>query len=334
MKLKARSIIGLFMLTSLTGILLFGQSEETASERLSAEIVRFEKTTGGSVGVACLHLKSGERVTYNENIRFPMASTYKIPISVQLLSRVEKGEIALSDMITVEKTDLHPGSGTISRLLDDPGVVLSLHNLLELMLLISDNSATDLCLKAAGGTAAVTQKMREIGIKDLDVSRPTYVAIANFLGITSVSENEPYNDEEVVKQMMQLIKEEREKASETFAQDLRDTATPAAMAKLLEKIWKGEILNEKNTELLLDIMRRCQTGEARIKGMLPPETVVYHKTGTIGGTTNDVGIIELPGEAGAVVIVVFIKEADIKAEESEKVIAHISRSLYDYFLFN
>ncbi|HDJ23941.1 MAG TPA: hypothetical protein ENF17_08645 [Candidatus Aminicenantes bacterium] len=90
----------------------------------------------------------------------------------------------------------------------------------------------------------------------------------------------------------------------------------------------------KNTKLLLDIMRRCQTGEARIKGMLPPETEVYHKTGTIGGTTNDVGFIELSGEAGEAATVVFIKEAKIETEESEKIIAQISRSIYDYFLFN
>ena len=90
----------------------------------------------------------------------------------------------------------------------------------------------------------------------------------------------------------------------------------------------------KNTKLLLDIMRRCQTGEAQIKGMLPLETEVYHKTGTIGGTTNDMGFIELPGEAGEAATVVFIKEAKIETEEREKIIAQISRSIYDYFLFN
>ena len=105
------------------------------------------------------------------------------------------------------------------------------------------------------------------------------------------------------------------------------------MAQLLQNIWSREVLSDENSELLLDIMRRCQTGDARIKGILPPRTTVYHKTGTIGGTTNDVGIIELPGDAGNIVVVIFIKEAKIDNAESEKIIAQIARSLYDYFLF-
>lgn len=334
MKQKIRIMIGFFIATLLIGAQSFAQSgEKTPADRLTDEIARFEKATGGSVGIGSIHLKSGKSFYYNENIRYPMASTYKVPIAVQLLSQMEKGEIKLSDMVKVEKTDLHPGSGTISRLLDDPGVMLSLHNLLELMLLISDNSATDLCLKAAGGSAAVTQKMREIGISNIDVSRPTFVAIANFLGVTSIKEGDTYIDENVVKEIAQLTEEQRNQAAEAFSKDLQDTATPLAMAQLLQKIWNREVLSDANSELLLDIMRRCQTGDARIKGILPSQTPVYHKTGTIGGTTNDVGIIELPGDAGNVVVVIFIKEAKIDNAKSEEIIAQIARSLYDYFLF-
>jgi len=334
MKQKIRIMIGFFIATLLIGAQCFAQSgEKTPADRLTDEIARFEKATGGSVGIGSIHLKSGKSFYYNENIRYPMASTYKVPIAVQLLSQMEKGEIKLSDMVKVEKSDLHPGSGTISRLLDDPGVMLSLHNLLELMLLISDNSATDLCLKAAGGSAAVTQKMREIGISNIDVSRPTFVAIANFLGVTSMKEGDTYIDENVVKEIAQLTEEQRNQAAEAFSKDLQDTATPLAMAQLLQKIWNRKVLSDANSELLLDIMRRCQTGDARIKGILPSQTPVYHKTGTIGGTTNDVGIIELPGDTGNVVVVIFIKEAKIDNAESEKIIAQIARSLYDYFLF-
>jgi beta-lactamase class A len=313
---------------------IFSQTKaNTPEDRLKNEIMWFEEITGGSVGVGSIHLESGRSFFYNENTRYPMASTYKIAIAVQLLSLVEKGEIQLSDMIELKETDLHPGSGIISSLLDDPGVILSLHNLLELMLLISDNSAADLCMKQAGGSAAVTQKMREIGITDMDINRPTYVLIADYLGMKTFTEVKDYIDEELDDQLEKLSEEERETASDAFNQDLQDTATPAAMATLLKKIWEGEILNDENTNLLIDIMKRCETGEARIKGMLPEETVVYHKTGTIGQTINDVGIVQLPWNAGNIVAVVFIKEAEIDHEQSEKIIAEIARSLYDYYLF-
>jgi beta-lactamase class A len=81
-------------------------------------------------------------------------------------------------------------------------------------------------------------------------------------------------------------------------------------------------------------MRRSTTGRARIKGLLPPDTEVFHKTGTIGGTTNDVGIVTLPNEAGHVVTVVLIKESDLEGSERELAIAHIARAIHDYFLFN
>jgi beta-lactamase class A len=80
-------------------------------------------------------------------------------------------------------------------------------------------------------------------------------------------------------------------------------------------------------------MRRCETGAARIKGILPPGTEVRHKTGTIGGTTNDVGIITLPGEAGHVALAVFVKSSRRPSTDVEPVIAQIARAVYDYFLF-
>ena len=81
-------------------------------------------------------------------------------------------------------------------------------------------------------------------------------------------------------------------------------------------------------------MLRVQTGEGRIKGVLPPGTDVAHKTGTIGGTTNDVGYVYLPDAAGHVVTVVFVKNSARPIPAREAAIAQISRAIYDYFLFN
>ena len=69
-------------------------------------------------------------------------------------------------------------------------------------------------------------------------------------------------------------------------------------------------------------------------GSLPPGTEVMHKTGTIGLTTNDVGIITLPGEAGHVVISVFVKSSEKPVANRERAIAEVTRTIYDYFLFN
>jgi beta-lactamase class A len=86
--------------------------------------------------------------------------------------------------------------------------------------------------------------------------------------------------------------------------------------------------------LLIDIVYGTKTGPGRLKGMLPHGTRVAHKTGTIGQTTNDVGIIDLPHRAGHVVTVVYIKESALPTpEDREPVIAQIARAVHDYFTF-
>ncbi len=310
------------------------QEEVQAPAVLEREFARLAAAEDGKVGVAAIHLESGRAAMLNSAESFPMASTYKVPIALRLLDRVDRNEISLDQMIELQPGDIHPGSGTISRLLDDPGVALSLRNLLELMLLISDNSATDLVLRAAGGSAKVNVRLAELKVNGVRVNRPTEQLIADWLGISDDTPEEQRTPEHFRKLYRELTDEQKEAAASRFDQDPRDTATPAGMGDLLVKVWKGQALSLESTELLIDIMRRCETGNGRIKGMLPPGTEVAHKTGTIGGTTNDVGVITLPDGAGHVVMTVFVKESTRDVSEREAVIAQISRAAHDFFLFN
>lgn len=278
-------------------------ADDAALSRLAREIARLAESSGGVVGVSAVHLETGRRVSLNGGDRFPMASTFKVPIAVELLARIDKGEVRLDQMIEIQASDLHPGSGTLTDLFNRPGLALSVRNLLELMMLISDNSATDVLLRLAGGPEAVTASLRSRGITGIDVSRPTNILIADWL-----------------------------KARNEFDADPRDTSTPDAMADLLVRIHRKEGLKPESADLVLDIMRRCRTGEARLKGMLPRNTVVAHKTGTIGGSANDVGIMALP-DGGRVAIAVFVKSSSREVAARERSIAEIARAVHDFFLF-
>jgi beta-lactamase class A len=104
------------------------------------------------------------------------------------------------------------------------------------------------------------------------------------------------------------------------------------MTKLLLKLWRREILTPQSSTLLLDMMKRCETGNSRIKGLLPQTTDVAHKTGTLGGVANDIGYVTLPGDAGHVAISVFTKSSSRPEDASERAIAEIARTVYDYFV--
>ena len=313
--------------------LLVSSLANAAEPLLEQEFARFEASSGGTMGIAALHLESGRSAWLNPDEAFPMASTYKVPIAVRLLSMVDDGELALDQRVDIGTEEYSPGSGMLAKLLDDPGLSVSIHNLLEIMLLISDNTATDRLLDTVGGGGAVTAHMRAIGVDGVRVDRPTIRLIGDWLGVEDMPSASGRTWDDYVALVDALPEAEREQAKFAFELDPRDTATPRGMAMLLEKIWRGEALSSASTDLLIDIMERCETGEARLKGLLPEGTVLAHKTGTIGRTTNDVGVVTLPGDAGDVVVVAFVKNSDLSGPERERAIAEAARAAHDYFLF-
>jgi len=309
----------------------------TVPARLSQELLRLSDRSGGKVGICAVHIESGKTIVQNGKDHFPMASSYKVAIATQLLTRVDSGSITLDQLIPLTKNDLHPGSGMISDRFNwpnsaSPGVALSTRSLLELMLLISDNSATDICLRLAGGPAAVTACMQRLGIDGLRVDRPTAWLIADCVGIP-MDMGQAWSPARYDSLAKFSTPEKREASYVAFENDVRDTSTPEAMTLLLTKLYTQPVLKPASHTLLLDIMKRCETGLARLKGALPPDTEVLHKTGTIGLTASDVGIIALPDNAGHVAISVFVKASKKDGTVRERTIAEVTRTIYDYFLF-
>ena len=137
--------------------------------------------TEGEVGVAIKHVETGRELAVNGDTLFPMASAFKVPILVEVLYQVREGRFGLDDETRVEKTDQHMGSGMLSSL-TAPGIVLSVRNLINLMMLISDNSATDLLL-AKVGAERVNARLRSLGIEGMSVNRPCQKLIMDYLGM-------------------------------------------------------------------------------------------------------------------------------------------------------
>jgi beta-lactamase class A len=183
-----------------------------------------------------------------------------------------------------------------------------------------------------GGGAAVTRRMREAGITEMRVDRPTAEIIAHPYGITDIWTDGKFSKAKWQRQFAALSQARRDSAAWYYARDPRDHTSPRAMMTVLTKLFKGELLNPKHTAYLLDIMYRCETGAGRLKGMLPAGTRVAHKTGTYPGTANDVGIIDLP-DGTHVAIAVYTKGSSKSSTEVDPVIAAVSRAVYDYFLF-
>jgi len=285
-------------------------------DRLRTRIERVLRNANGTVGVAVRHIESGRGLAVNGDVLFPMASAFKVPILVELLAQVQEGKFGLEDEIDVQKSDQHPGSGMLSSLVM-PGIKLSVLNMAHFMMMISDNSATDILLDKVGA-ANVNARLRAAGIEGMSVGRSCQGMIEDYRRLVSGVRSP----------------EERKKAIVAFGENPDDEATPAAMNALLEKIVRKEILDPANCDLLLSIMRKCETGNARIKGLLPRGTVVAHKTGSLAGTVNDCGLIVLPDGQGRIVLTVFSKDFIDPTEDVEALIAGVARVVYDCFYFS
>lgn len=306
-------------------------ASDASLTRLEKQLQLVSKVTDAVVGVSATHIESGRTVSVRGTEAFPMASAVKIPFAVQLMSLVDRGVSSLDRMVTLLPQDLHPGSGTLSELFFHPGVSLSLANYMELMLVISDNSAADVVLREGGGPPAVTARMRELGLPGIRVDRNIALLISDWMGAKAIPPETEWNREMWDKLYNAVPDKEHMRARRAQWADPRDTATPDDMTKLLVRIWKKDLFSRANSEELLAMMERCQTGKARLKGMLPAGTIVAHKTGTLGGVADDVGVMTLPGEAGHVAISVFTKASSRPAEVSEKAVAEVARTVYDYF---
>jgi len=327
----------------LVGVMQLAARAADPIDRLRTHITQAMTEARGRMGVAIKHLESGTEIVVNADEKFPMASTFKLPVLVTLYDRAKKGQVKWDETVDVGVHDQHLGSGDLSYLYDVPGVKLSLHNVANLMMMVSDNSGADICLTRAGADN-VNALMSSLGAGDIHVDRPTQELILDYQGrdtarlkgmtLAEIQKAAPPSSETTQANAPQANAiDARFARDDKFAADARDQATPKAFVTLLEKMWRGEAVDKASSEAMLETMKRCRTGAGRIKGLLPSNTTVAHKTGTIGGVVDDVGIIYLPDEAGHVAIAVLSKQTRATDVEVERAIAQIARYAYDYFMF-
>lgn len=281
----------------------------------------------GVVGVAAQDMAGGTQVFLNSDQAFPMASTYKIPIAVALLSKVDAGELSLTDMIEIDD-DEWVYSQVIAANFIHQGVALSVANLLEIMITHSDNTAADVCLRLAGGPAAVNRRLAQLGIEGMRVDRSTADLLRDFYGVAPGRENLAEIARIAAADPARVIAPDPQ-----FEADPLDKSTPRAMLNLLASLYNGSALSEKSTEFLLATMARTVTMPDRLGGLLPRNTPVAHKTGTVGGVANDAGYITLP-DGRRFAIVVFTRGSDTPPAHRERAVAEVARTLYDYFLIH
>lgn len=287
------------------------------------EIEDILKESNGKFGVAIKHLEKEEEFSINGDTLFPLASVFKIPILVTLMKEVAAGRINLTDRVQFKNSDRVPGSGVLQEL--DEGTNVSVKDLAMLMIIISDNMATDKLLNLIG-IETVQEYMKELGLENLDIHHSCWDLLSLCVG----KEPEPYTSEQY-DCLTSLLNSGKFDYNSSVFQEIKgnNVSTVKDMNTLLEKIVRNDGLPEDSSKQILDILLRQQLRQ-RIPNQLPVGTKVAHKTGTIGGTVNDSGIIFLPDQKGTVLITVLSK-GNSTMDEGARVIAQIARAAYNHY---
>ncbi len=273
------------------------------AQELRTEISRIIHSVKGDVGVAIKHMENGDTLTFLGRTHFPMQSVFKFPLAIAVLHQVDKGKLSLEQKVLIKKDDMIPNSWSpIAEKFPNGGVELTVRELLSYTVSQSDNIGCDILFGLMGGPSKVEEYFHGLGFKR--------IAIVN-------TEAEMHKSWDV---------------------QFNNFAEPWEMVKILESFHQAKFLSKSSQDLLMDMMLKTITGPKRLKGMLPEDADVAHRTGMsstndqgIRAALNDVGIITLPN-GNHFAIAVFISNTKVETSKLEELIAKISKATFDHYL--
>lgn len=283
--------------------LLFTFSAQAAfaeDKTLAARILPLVKAHHGKVAVAIKHLDSGETFFEAADEEMPTASLIKFMIMLEVYLQAAEGKVKLTDMVTLHEKDKVPGSGILTYHFSE-GASFSLRDATRLMIVFSDNTATNLVLDKIG-LPATNKRMQDWGFKGTRLNAKV------FLGDKT------------------SLDPERTKKFGLGSTTARETVL------LLEKVHQGKVVSPEVCKEMLGHMKKCED-KLKLKRFLPADLEVAHKSGTVADARTDAGVLYLP--AGPVAVCVLTAQNQDKAwkdnNEANVTIGRIAQQVVEHY---
>lgn len=291
----------------------------------------------GIWGVSVKHIERQELVEIRGEERFQMASVFKVPVLLELLHQVREGKLSLEERVEWTAPERYFGSGILVTLA--PGLRPTIRDLATLMMIVSDNAATDiLCHRL--GFDRINARLRSLGLSKTAVDMGTRDLILHALGLPE----EKYRGmtvDELRRFDWAAHETQVRRNQQQFLRECPNCSTPAEMTLLLEKIVTGQALDPEGTQALLDILFLQQFNQ-RLPRWIPYGVRFAHKTGTLTApvwVVNDAGVLFLPNQQ-RVVVTVFSRGEDLGLSDGERKaaiaaaedqIAEIGRMVFQFY---
>ncbi len=238
---------------------------QTSDTLLSQRLAAIQAHYSGDLSVAARNLKTGEEILVDPHRTYPTASTFKVPIMVEVFRQIDAGMYALDDRINLQESDIVHGSGVLRDML--PGLNLTIRDILTLMIIVSDNTATNMLIDKVGGTDAINTTMADLGLSS--------IAVNNRIDFDLIAED-----------------------NRALA-----VAAPWDLMQIMASIVQGKMIGPEASATMLEILgRQHYLGQAtRYLGYNPyaeeyngkPPLWVGSKTGSLKGMRADTGLWRL-----------------------------------------
>ena len=252
-------------------------------------ITQIEAQLNARIGVAAYSVGSDLRWQYHADDRFPMSSTFKTLACAALLHRVDSNQESLDRVVKIDAEDTVSYSPITETRLDDTGMTLG--ELCEATITVSDNTAGNLILGAIDGPPGLTRFMRSIGDEVTRLDRME----------TDLNEGVPG--------------------------DLRDTTTPNAMARAIESLVLGDVLTASSRAQLEAWLRGDTVADALFRSGIPTNWEIGDKTGAGGYGSRSIAAIMWPPSDNPIIATVYITETEASFEDRNAAIAQIGAAI-------
>jgi beta-lactamase class A len=259
---------------------------------IERKLAALEASMDGRIGVFAINTANNQQIQYRAMERFPIQSTFKVMAVSAILKQSMIDKHLLQQKITYKKRDLVFWSPITEKYLAGGMTIL---DLFSAAMMYSDNTATNLIVKKLGGPEAVTAFARSIRDNTFRV-------------------------------------DSWEPELNSDPSDLRDTSTPTAMEKSLQKLTLGNVLASPQRKQLVTWMKGNTTGDTRIRAGVPKGWIVADKTGAGDdyGISNDIGII-WPPSCAPIVIAIYSVHNNKNTTRRDDIIASATRLVINEF---
>lgn len=326
--------------------------------KLRAEIVKISKEVKGQLGFYMKHVESGKELAIDADKIFPLGSVFKIPLMVETVRQVDAGLLSMDEKLKLESKNMCIGSGILQYL--SPGLELSVRDLLTLMIIATDNTASEILWKRVG-IQSVNMLIRDLGLAKTSIYLPwregflLTMGKGPFKGMSSVEAARLWKGMTDLDRMKVLNEIDRDyaglsiedfrseyerlygvkegkkfKTQKEYDQVFDNLGTPREIGMILEKILKGELMSKERCEEMLAMLMRGHAGSS-FPQYLSEDVPVAAKAGITAGSVNNAGIIFISSDSH-IVLCVFFKNLEEKApDRAQMAEAKMARVVFDHF---